>query len=147
MDLNLTMLCGRLTRDPDLKFTAGGTAVCNLGLAVNRKYKKGDTWESDVCFVDVVVWGKMGEATGNHMKKGSEVLITGRLQFRRWETKEGQKRSKLEVVAERVQFGARPKGQEGGTQESGTQESGSGNDPGTTEPPASGSTDEDEVPF
>jgi len=95
---------GNLTRDPELRFTSGGTAVASFGLAVNRKFKQGEEWKDDVCFVDIVVWAKQGENCEQYLNKGSLVLVEGRLNYRTWEAKEGQKRSKLEVVANNVQF-------------------------------------------
>jgi len=96
---------GNLTRDPELRYTPSGMAVCTLGLAINRKWYDKSTGEKkeDVCFVDVTVWGKTGENCAEYLAKGSQVLIEGRLHFRTWES-DGQKRSKLDVVAENVQF-------------------------------------------
>lgn len=104
-DLNLVILVGRLTRDPVLRYTPGGQAVADLGLATSRTYvgKDGQKKE-DTCFVDIIVWGKQAEASNEYLKKGSSVLIEGRLQLDSWETKEGEKRSKLRVNANRVQF-------------------------------------------
>jgi single-strand DNA-binding protein len=103
--MNRVILVGNLTKDPELKFIPSGTAVCNLRMATNRKWKdaSGEAKE-EVCFVGVVVWGKQAEACGEYLKKGSQVLIEGRLQSRSWETDAHEKRSILEVVAERVQF-------------------------------------------
>lgn len=95
---------GNLTRDPELRFTASGSAVAGFGIAVNRRYKQGNDWKEDVCFVDVTVWGKQGENCAQYLNKGSGVFIDGRLNLRSWETDDGQKRSKLEVVANIVQF-------------------------------------------
>lgn len=103
--LNKVLLVGNLTKDPELKFIPSGSAVCNIRLAVNRKWKTdaGEVKE-DTCFVGIVVWGKQAEACGEHLKKGSAALFEGRLQSRSWETDTHEKRSVLEVVAERVQF-------------------------------------------
>ncbi len=104
--LNKVFLMGNLTRDPDLKYTSGGMAICKLGLAVNRKYlsRSGEEVE-EVCFVDVDVFGKQAESTGNYLKKGSPALIEGRLRLDSWDDRNtGEKRSRLMVVAERVQF-------------------------------------------
>jgi len=104
-NLNKTFLIGNLTRDVDLKYTASGKPVANFGLAVNRKYKdtNGEKTE-DVCFVDVVAWDRLAEVCSEFLAKGKPVLIEGRLQYRSWETEDGGKRSKLEVVAQNVQF-------------------------------------------
>ena len=104
--LNKVMLIGNLTRDPELRYIPSGTAVVKLGLAVNREYQDRTSGEKkeDVCFVDITVWGKQAEACNQYLSKGRPVFIEGRLEFSTWESKEGEKRSKLEVVADRVQF-------------------------------------------
>lgn len=101
---NEVLLMGNLTRDPELKFTQSGTALCKFGLAINRKYKSGDEWKEDVCFVDITVWGKQGENCAEYLSKGRQAFISGRLSLNQWTTDDGQKRSKLEVVANNVQF-------------------------------------------
>lgn len=102
---NRVMLMGNLTRNPELKYTPSGTAVTDLGLAVNESFKNkaGETVEQ-TCFVDVVIWGRQAETASEFLKKGSPAFIEGRLQFDQWENQEGEKRSKLRVRAERVQF-------------------------------------------
>ena len=108
--LNKVFLFGNLTRDPDVRYTSGGTAVCNLGLAVNRRYttSQGEDRE-EVCFVDIEVWGKQAEACGNYLSKGAPALVEGRLRFDQWDDREtGRKRSKLLVRADRVQFVSAP---------------------------------------
>ena len=105
---NKVLLLGNLTRDPELRYTTNGAAVVGFGLAVNRKYKQGDDWKDEVCFVDITVWGKSGENCAEYLSKGSQVFIDGRLNFQTWETESGQKRNKLEVVANMVQFLGRP---------------------------------------
>ena len=102
---NRVMLMGNLTRNPELKYTPSGTAVTDLGLAVNESFKNkaGETVEQ-TCFVDVVVWGRQAETASEYLTKGSPAFIEGRLQFDQWENQEGEKRSKLRVRAERVQF-------------------------------------------
>lgn len=102
--LNKVFLVGNLTRGPELRYTPSGSTVCTFGLAVNRKYKSGDEWKDETCFVDITVWGKQGEACAQYLSKGSAALIDGRLNFRTWETDDGQKCSKLDVVANDVQF-------------------------------------------
>ena len=110
---NKVLLMGNLTRDPEVKYTPKGMAVTDLGLAVNREYTT-DTGEKreEVVFVDVTVWGRQAETCGEYLKKGRPVFVEGRLQLDSWDDKQsGQKRSKLRVVAERVQFlGGRPEG-------------------------------------
>jgi single-strand DNA-binding protein len=108
--LNKVFLIGNLTRPPELRYTPSGTAVADLRLAVNRNYttQSGEKRE-DTCFLSVVVWGKQAETCGEYLDKGSPILVDGRLQTREWESKDGQKRSVVEVVAERVQFMGRGK--------------------------------------
>lgn len=110
-NFNKVFLMGNLTKDPELRYTAGGAPVANLRMAINRVYKlqSGETKE-DTCFVTVVVWRKQAEAVGEHLKKGDPLFVEGRLQSRSWETEDKQKRSTIEVVADRIQFLSRGKG-------------------------------------
>ncbi len=102
---NKVILMGNLTRDPDLRYTPSGAPVCNFDLAMNRSYTtQAGERKDEVCFMTVVVWGKQAESSGQYLAKGRQALIEGHLQQRSWETPEGQKRTKIEVVAERVQF-------------------------------------------
>lgn len=101
---NKVILMGNLTRDPEVRYTPQGTSVCNFGLAVNRTFKQGDELKKEVTFINVVVFGKQADTCGQYLNKGSGVLIEGRLQERRWETDEGQQRSRHEVVAQNVRF-------------------------------------------
>lgn len=100
---NKVILMGNLTRDPELKYTPGGTAVAEVGLAMNRKYKSGEEMKEEVCFVDITFWGKMADTVCQYLRKGSPLHVEGRLQLDQWE-KDGQKRSKLRVVGEGFQF-------------------------------------------
>jgi len=103
--LNKVFLMGNLTRDPELRYTPSGTAVVNLRLAVNRRFKdKNGEQKEDVCFVTAVVWDKQAETCNQYLKKGRPVFVEGRLQSRSWQDAQGQKRNVLEVRAERVQF-------------------------------------------
>ncbi len=105
---NKVLLMGNLTRDPELRYTPGGQAVCDLGIAVNRRYSVNGQEREEVCFVDIVVWAKQAESCGRYLHKGSPVFVEGRLQYDSWDDKDGKKRSRLRVTAERVQFlGAR----------------------------------------
>ena len=108
--LNKVFLMGNLTRPPELRYTPGGTPVADLRLAVNRAYttQSGEK-RQDTCFLTVVVWGRQAESCGEYLDKGSPVLVEGRLQTRDWETKDGQRRNVVEVVADRVQFMGRGK--------------------------------------
>ena len=101
---NKVILMGNLTRDPEVRYTQGGTAVSEIGLAVNDKRKdaKGE-WVEETTFVDVTLWGRTTEIAGEYLGKGSSVLVEGRLKLDSWE-KDGQKRSKLRVVAENMRM-------------------------------------------
>ena len=103
---NTVLLTGRLTRDPELKYTAGGTAMCRFGLAVNRRYKdpKSGEWKDDTTFVNCVIWREAGERVGKAVKKGTPVHVEGRLRSYDYQDKEGNKRSGIEVEARRVQI-------------------------------------------
>jgi single-strand DNA-binding protein len=104
-NLNKSLLCGHLTRDPELKFTASGKAIGNTGLAVSEKYKSGEQMKEEVTFIDIEVWGKQAETLAQYCKKGACIFIEGRLKLDQWDDKQtGQKRSKLKVVADRIQF-------------------------------------------
>jgi single-strand DNA-binding protein len=100
---NKVMLMGNLTRDPELKNTASGATICRFGLAVNRKYKQGEDWKEDVCFVDITSWGNQAENCSKYLSKGRLVFVEGRLNFGSWE-KDGEKRNRLDVVASNIQF-------------------------------------------
>ena len=108
--LNKVFLAGNITRDPEVRYIPSGTAVADLGVAVNETYrnKAGETVENTV-FVDVVAWGRQAETCGEYLSKGSPVLVEGRLQLDSWETQQGEKRSKLRVKADRVQFLGSPR--------------------------------------
>ena len=104
-NLNKVFLTGNLTRAPELRYTPTGVAVANLGLAVNRRFRdKTGELKEDVCFLTVTVWDKQAEACCQYLQKGSPIFVEGVLQSRSWETNDGQKRSTIDVRAERVQF-------------------------------------------
>ena len=124
--LNKVFLIGNLTRDPELKYTANGIGIARFGLAVNRIYNSQDgEKKEDTCFVDITAWDKLAEICTEHLTKGRQVFIEGRLQYQSWENEDGTKRSKIEVVAQNVQF-------LGGKQENGEEAEG---------------TDDSDVPF
>ncbi len=102
-DINIVVLVGRLTRDAELRYTNSGIAVCKFSLAVNRKKRSGDNWEDEVSFIDIVIWGKQGEAISRYLEKGKQVSVSGELRQSRWE-QDGQSRSRMEVVANNVQL-------------------------------------------
>lgn len=101
---NRVILIGNLTRSPELRYTPSGTPVGSFGLAVNRRFKQGDELKEEVCYVDIVTFGKQAENAAKYLSKGSKATIEGRLQQRRWETEAGEKRSKHEVVAENILY-------------------------------------------
>ena len=115
---NKVILVGNLTRDPQVKYTTGGTAVTEIGLAVNRRWldKQSNQWKDETTFVDVTLWGRTAEIAGEYLAKGRPVLIEGRLQLDTWDDREsGQKRSKLRVVGENMtMLGSRSDGPGGG---------------------------------
>ncbi len=122
--LNKVFLIGNLTRDPVLRVTPKGTAICQFGLAVNRQFKDdaGQT-RDETTFVDIEAWGKQGELVAKYLAKGSQAMVEGRLKLDQWEDKQsGQKRSKLKVVLDNVQFLGAPR-QGGATGGSGGGES------------------------
>ena len=100
---NRVILVGNMTRDVELRYTPGGTAVTTIGLAVNERRKVNDEWVDETTFVDVEVWGRTAEVASEYLGKGSSVLFEGRLKLDTWE-KDGQKRSKLKVVCDRMQM-------------------------------------------
>jgi len=143
-NLNKVLLLGNVTRDPEIRYTPKGSAVCDLGVAVNRAYTT-DSGEKreEVTFVDVTLWGRTAEIASEYLKKGRPVFVEGRLQMDTWDDKQtGQKRTRLRVVAENMQLlGGRPQG-------------GGGTDAGESRPPsappkksATPEPDEDEIPF
>lgn len=115
---NKVILVGNLTRDPQVKYTTGGTAVTEIGLAVNRQWfdKQSNSRKEETTFVDVTLWGRTAEVAGEYLSKGKQVLIEGRLQLDTWDDREsGQKRSKLRVVGENMtMLGGRGEGGGGG---------------------------------
>jgi len=151
---NKVLLLGNLTRDPEVRYTPKGSAVCDLGIAVNRQYtlENGEKRE-EVTFVDVVLWSRLAEIAGEYLKKGRPVFIEGRLQMDSWEDKQsGQKRTKLRVVGETMQLlGSRPSGGGGAPAEAGEGDRESHSGGKSSAPPAkaaaSAAPDEDEIPF
>ncbi len=145
---NKVLLLGNLTRDPEVRYTPKGSAVADLGIAVNRQYTldSGEKRE-EVTFVDVTLWGRTAEVAGEYLKKGRPVFIEGRLQLDTWDDKQsGQKRSKLKVIGEMMQMlGSRP-----GAGSDADEGSGSSGPARSSAPPpkaAPGEPDDDEIPF
>jgi len=142
---NRVLLIGNLTRNPEIRYTPSGTAVADLGLAVNESFKNkaGETVER-TCFVDVVVWSRQAETAAEYLHKGSPVFVEGRLQLDQWESQEGEKRSKLRVRADRIQFLGSP-GK--GTEYADAPASLPADHTPPADAPAPEAADDDDVPF
>jgi single-strand DNA-binding protein len=97
---NSVTLVGNLTRDPELRYTTGGRGVASFGLAVNRRYQQNGEWQEQTSFFNITAWGDLGENLAASVTKGSRVIVTGRLQQRDYETREGEKRTIVEVIAD-----------------------------------------------
>ena len=149
---NKVILLGNLTRDPEVRYTPKGSAVCDLGIALNRVYTtEGGEKREEVTYVDVVLWSRLAEIAGEYLKKGRPIFIEGRLQLDTWDDKQsGQKRSKLRVIGETMQLlGGRPPGAAGAA-ETGEENQTSRTARPITPPPkpaAAPEPDEDEIPF
>jgi single-strand DNA-binding protein len=147
---NKVILLGNLTRDPEVRYTPKGTAVTDLGLAVNRTYTadNGEKRE-EVTFVDVTFWGRTAEVAGEYLKKGRPVFVEGRLQLDSWDDKtSGQKRTKLKVIGENMQMLGAPRG--GGSGGGDEENSGTSRPSSRPAPPpkaAPSAPDDDEIPF
>ena len=140
---NRVLLMGNLTRNPEIRYTPSGTAVADLGLAINENFKnKAGEMVEQTCFVDVVVWGRQAETSAEYLHKGSPVFVEGRLQLDQWENQQGEKRSKLRVRADRVQFLGSP---DKGTEFSAAPVASAS--PEAPTPPVVLVDDEDDVPF
>jgi single-strand DNA-binding protein len=141
---NRVLLMGNLTRNPEIRYTPSGTAVADLGLAINENFKNqaGETVEQ-TCFVDVVVWGRQAETSAEYLQKGSSVFVEGRLQLDQWENQQGEKRSKLRVRADRVQFLGSP----GKGTDSSAAPAASAPQEAAPQQPAPVADDDDDVPF
>jgi single-strand DNA-binding protein len=141
--LNKVFLIGNLTRDPQLRYTPSGTAVADLGIAVNRNWTGQDGQKhEEVTFVDVTLWARQAELAGEYLSKGRPVFIEGRLQLDQWQDKEGQKRQRLRVVGERMQFLGAPSGRGGDAAADRSPPPEDFGEPAPTSPPTG-----DEIPF
>jgi single-strand DNA-binding protein len=139
--LNKVFLMGNLTRDPELRYTPSGASVCTFGLAVNRRFKtkQGDN-RDETLFVDVTTWAKQAELCSQYLSKGRPVFVEGRLRLESWTGNDGQKRSKMGVVAQNIQFLGGPGGGAAATEAPA--------EPGAAEePPAEPGPTNDEIPF
>jgi single-strand DNA-binding protein len=136
---NRVILIGNLTRDVRLETTPQGTPVAELGLAVNDRVKRNGEWTDEATYVDIILWARLAQVAGEYLSKGSPVMIEGRLKLDTWETKEGQKRSKMRVVGERMQLlGSRSGGSSGNYQSASVGTDGAVEEPGIPQ---------DEIPF
>jgi single-strand DNA-binding protein len=155
-NINSVVVTGNLTRDPELRHTPSGTPVCKLRIAVNTRRKSGDQWEDKPNYFDVTVWGAQGENCSTYLVKGRPVAISGRLEWREWET-DGNKRQAVEIIAETVQFlGSRDGSSGGGGGNGNGGESFAGGDSGlpadtsdfdSPAPASVGSSSDDDIPF
>jgi len=145
-NLNRVFLAGRLTRDPEVRFTPGGAAVANFSIAVNRRFKdrQSGEWRDDTAFIDVVAWQQLAERCRDGLHKGSAVVVEGRIQTRTWETQDGQKRKAFEVNAQSIDFLDRAR-REPGAEEEFT--GGGGAAPAEDFQESGASADDDHVPF
>ena len=143
VSFNRVVLAGNLTRDPELRFTSSGIPVCEFGLAVNRVRSKSE----EVDFFDITAWRELGETIANYKKKGDPILVEGKLQYRTWEAQDGSKRSKVDVVADNVQFLGRSEGGgEAGTPSGGGQRARAGQR-GSRDDVELNEEDFDDIPF
>jgi single-strand DNA-binding protein len=153
-NVNKVILIGNVTRDPEVKFTSKGSAVTDIGLAINRNYTldNGEKRE-ETTFVDVELWGRLAEIAGEYAKKGRPIYVEGRLRMDTWEDKtSGQKRSRMKVVGENIQLlGSRAEGGGRPSSGGGEYESHEAPAPRRTAPPASrpapSSEPDDDIPF
>jgi single-strand DNA-binding protein len=145
---NRVVLLGNLTRDIELRYIGNGTAVTDVGLAVNDRVKKNDQWVDETTFVDITLWGRTAEVANEYLSKGSSVLIEGRLKMESWE-KDGQKRTKLKVIGERMQMvgGKGGSGQGGGGSRGGSSSRATSSDDSHDYSSASMDVPDDEIPF
>ena len=148
---NTVELIGNITRDPELRFTPSGAAVANFGLAVNRRWRNQQTneWDEQVSFFDIVCWRELAENVSESLTKGTRIMVSGRLDQRSWETENGDKRSKVEVVADEIGPSLRwatAQVSKNERREGGGSGGGFDSPPPAQEPPAGGYND-DEEPF
>ncbi|MDO9543235.1 MAG: single-stranded DNA-binding protein [Kiritimatiellia bacterium] len=148
-NMNRVFLAGNLTRDPEIRYTQTGKAIADLNLAINRRYKTSSgELKEDTCFVNIVAWERQAELAGEYLRKGSSVIVEGALRLDQWEAN-GEKRSRLRVVADRIQFLDRLKKGEVGD----APEAAAPREPATpaaetdAQPPSEEKSDTDNLPF
>lgn len=148
-NMNRVFLAGNLTRDPEIRYTQSGKAIADLNLAINRRYKTASgELKEDTCFVNIVAWERQAELAGEYLRKGSSVLVEGALRLDQWEAN-GEKRSRLRVVADRIQFLDRLKKSEMGDapETSAPREPAAPAAEGDAPPPSDEKSDADNLPF
>ena len=145
-NFNKVILLGNLTRDVEMRYTQGGTAIGKLGMAINRRYTQNGETKESTCFVDLTAWGRQAEILSQYTSKGAQLFVEGRLEYSTWESKEGGKRSKLEVIIENFQLmGGRTGGRGGKDQQAAAA---GGAEPGSTDATEGGAAaDFDSIPF
>jgi single-strand DNA-binding protein len=146
-ELNKVLLIGRLTKDPELRYTPGGIAVAEFRMAVNHTYRTKEEKREETCFIDISVLGRSAEVIKEYLQKGREVFVEGRLQLDSWETPNGEKRSRYKVIADRWQFiGGSGRSSGGpGQQDPGQQDS--GEDDAPHERAREAAAGDDDLPF
>ena len=146
--INRVVLVGNLTRDPELRQTPNGKSVCTLGLAVNDRYKnEAGEWVERPNYFDIVVWGAQAESCSRYLSKGRPVAVDGRLSYRSWEAQDGSKRSKIEVIANTVQFLGSGSGAREGAGAPVAAGAPSGLEPDTSDFDAPARDSDDDIPF
>lgn len=144
---NRVVLVGNLTRDVELRYIPSGTAVTDISLAVNERIKRNDQWVDEANFFDVTLWGRTAEVAAEYLSKGSSVLIEGRLKQEKWE-QDGQKRSKVKVIGEKMQMLGGKGGSSGGSHaNSNSNQSNQSNNQASPQVAQQGTPPADEVPF
>jgi single-strand DNA-binding protein len=149
-NINSVVITGNLTRDPELRQTGGGTSVCGMRVAVNSRRKEGDQWVDKPNYFDVTVWGAQGENCATYLSKGRPVAVQGRLDWREWQDRDGNKRQNVEIIADTVQFlgsrdGAAPGNGGGFTPQTDVPTDNS--DFQQPEPIGAGAAGDDDIPF
>ncbi len=141
-DLNKVIIIGRFTRDPELRYTQGGTSICSFSIANNRNYVSGGEKKEQVSFFNCVAWAKTGEVIAEYCKKGQRIGIEGRLQQRSWDDQEGNKRQTVEIVVDNFQFLSGPRESGGDSSPDVPMSSTGDSSPGTDNP-----FSDEEIPF
>jgi single-strand DNA-binding protein len=146
-NINRVVLTGNLTRDPELRALPSGTSVCNLRVACNTRRKDGNEWVDKPNYFDVTVWGAQGENCATYLSKGRPVAIDGRLEWREWQDKEGNKRQSVDIVADSVQFLGSREGGEGNGSRVAPQSDVPADTADFQAAPAGAGTADDDIPF